>query len=61
MATNLNITSNPREDHAQYLNSWIKCLEDNEDAVWKASALANKAVKWCEELHPQKEQQQEVA
>ena len=61
MATNLNITSNPREDHAQYLNSWIKCLEDNEDAVWKASALANKAVKWCEELQPQKEQQQEVA
>ena len=61
MATNLNITSNPREDHAHYLNSWIKCLEDNDDAVWKASALANKAVKWCEELQPQKEQEQEVA
>jgi len=52
MATNLNITSNPREDHAQYLNSWIKCLEDNEDAIIRASTLASKAVKYCESLQP---------
>ena len=31
------------------------------DKQKKASALSNKAVKWCEKLQPQKEQEQEVA
>lgn len=50
MATHLNITSHPREDHAHYLNSWIKCLEEHEDAIWKASSLASKAMEYCKSL-----------
>lgn len=50
IATHLNITSHPREDHAHYLNSWIKCLEENEDAIWKASSLASKATEYCKSL-----------
>ena len=61
IATHLNITSSPREDHAQYLNSWIKCLEENDDAIWKASSLANKAFEHCKELQPQTNAIKEVA
>ena len=60
IATHLNITSSPREDHAQYLNSWIKCLEEN-DAIWKASSLANKAFEYCKNLQPQTNAIKEVA
>jgi len=50
MASHLNITSSPREDHAMYLNSWIKCLEENTDAIWKASSLASKGLEYCKDL-----------
>lgn len=46
----LGITSEPREDHAQYLNSWIRCLQDDKRAIFKAAALAEKAVKYLEAL-----------
>ena len=61
IATHLNITSSPREDHAHYLNSWIKCLEDNDDAIWKASSLANKSFDYCKNLQPQTNAIKEVA
>jgi antirestriction protein ArdC len=32
------------ENHAKYLNSWIKVLKDDKKAIFKASALAQKAV-----------------
>ena len=50
IASHLNITSSPREDHAMYLNNWIKCLEENEDAIWKASSLASKSLDFCKNL-----------
>ncbi len=40
----LGVTSEPMENHAKYLNSWIKVLKDDKKAIFKASALAQKAV-----------------
>jgi antirestriction protein ArdC len=40
------VDATPREDHAMYLNNWIKCLKDNPKAISKAASLAEKAVKF---------------
>ena len=32
--------------HAEYIQSWIKSLRDNPNALFEASKLANKAVKY---------------
>jgi antirestriction protein ArdC len=46
----LNIDNEPRVDHAQYLNSWIKAIKDNDKVLLKASSLANKAVGYMDIL-----------
>lgn len=37
------ITPEVRQDHAQYLNNWLKALKDDPRAIFKASAFAQKA------------------
>ena len=39
----LGISATPREDHAKYLNGWIKRLKDEPGAIFKAAAAASKA------------------
>jgi len=39
----LGITAEVRQDHAQYLKSWLKALKDDPRAIFKASAYAQKA------------------
>lgn len=34
------------EDHANYISSWIKLLKEDDKAIFKASALAEKATKY---------------
>ena len=53
----LGITNEPREDHAQYLNSWIKCLKSEPKAIFKAAALAEKAVQYIESLQSNEQEQ----
>jgi len=50
LANQWGIETAPRQDHAKYLNSWIKCLKDNSGAIFKASAMAQKAVTFTNEL-----------
>ena len=50
----LGITSTPKKESAQYLNSWIKRIENDPDALFKASAKASSAVKFIEGLQEQK-------
>jgi antirestriction protein ArdC len=52
----LGITSTPKKESAQYLKSWIKRIKDDPDALFKASAKANQAVKFIEELQENKKQ-----
>lgn len=42
----LGITSEPRLDHAQYLQSWLTALKSETRFIFKASADAQKAVDW---------------
>ena len=53
----LGITNEPREDHAQYLNNWIKCLKSEPRAIFKAAALAEKAVQYIESLQSNEQEQ----
>jgi antirestriction protein ArdC len=53
----LGITNEPRADHAQYLNSWIKCLKSEPKAIFKAASLAEKAVQYIESLQSNEQQQ----
>lgn len=54
----LGITNEPRLDHAQYLQSWLKALQSETRFIFKASADAQKAVDW---LLAQRQQQQAAA
>lgn len=38
----------PRDDHAKYLNSWIKALGDDLSIIWKASTQAFNAVRYVQ-------------
>ena len=46
LACELGLTPTPREDHALYLKSWIKKLQNDPKAIFKAAAQASKAVAW---------------
>lgn len=46
----LGIDNEPRDDHAKYLNSWLKYLADDSKAIFKAAAQAQKAVSFIEAL-----------
>lgn len=57
----LDISPSPREDHAKYLNNWLKVLKDDPKAIFKAAAAAEKAVRFIEDLQPQSQSQEEAA
>ena len=40
----LNITSEPRPDHAQYVDHWLKILRGDTKAIFSASAVASRAI-----------------
>lgn len=48
----LGISPEPRADHAQYLNAWIKALKDDDRAIMRAASQAQKAHKYLEGLQP---------
>ena len=50
----LGITSTPKKESAQYLNSWIKRIEKDPDALFKATAKASSAVRYLEGLQETK-------
>jgi len=48
----LNVTSVPRQDHADYLANWIKVLSGDVKAIFWASARASEAVAYLNDLQP---------
>jgi antirestriction protein ArdC len=59
LCADLGIESEPREDHAGYLASWLKVLRDDKRAIVKAAKLAQAA---ADHLHAlQADQQQQAA
>jgi antirestriction protein ArdC len=47
LCADLGIANEPREDHAAYIASWIKCLKSDDRAIFKAAALAEKAAAYA--------------
>ena len=46
----IGITTVPREDHAAYIQSWLKVLKGDSKAVFKAAAEAQKALDFLQGL-----------
>ena len=55
----MGVDMTPRDDHAKYLNGWIKCLQDDPKAIQKAASQAEKAAQFV--LHSPDEQEQTKA
>ena len=53
----LGIQTEPREDNAAYVQSWIKCLTDKPGSVMQAASAAAKAITFLEQLQPQPQQE----
>lgn len=43
LSCDLGVTSEPREDHAAYLASWIKAMKEDNRVIFRAAAAAEKA------------------
>ena len=50
MAAHLGIAVEPRPDHAAYIGSWLKVLNDDPRAILTAAAKAQQAVDYIEDL-----------
>jgi antirestriction protein ArdC len=53
LSADLQITPEVREDHAAYIESWLKVLQDDKRAVFSAASHASKAVDFLHGLQPQ--------
>jgi len=48
LCNQLGVSGAPREDHAQYLASWLKALGNDNDFIFQAASHAQKAVDWMD-------------
>jgi antirestriction protein ArdC len=48
LCNQLAVSSSPRDDHAQYLASWLKALDGDGDYIFKAASEAQKVVDWMD-------------
>ena len=53
LCADLQITPEVRDDHASYIESWLKVLKDDKRAVFSAASHASKAVDFLHGLQPQ--------
>jgi antirestriction protein ArdC len=52
LAADLDITPEVCEDHAAYIQSWLKVLKDDKKAIFSAAAHAQRAVELLHRLQP---------
>lgn len=52
LCCDLGITPEPRDDHAAYLDHWLKVLKDDKRAIFRAAAHAQRAVDFLHGLQP---------
>lgn len=50
LCAQLNVSASPRQDHANYIKSWIKVLQDDNKALFFAAARASEATKYLNVL-----------
>jgi len=59
LSADLGLASDVRDDHADYIASWIKVLKDDKRAIFTASAHAQRAADFLNAMQPR--QQEEAA
>ena len=52
LCCDLGLTPSPREDHASYLDHWLKVLRDDKRAIFQAAAHAQRACDYLHALQP---------
>lgn len=52
LAADLDVSIEPREDHASYLESWLKVLKHDKRAIFAAASMAEKAATFLHSLQP---------
>ena len=57
LCCDLGITPEPRDDHAAYLDHWLKVLKEDKRAIFQAAAHAQRAVDYLHHLQPEIPQQ----
>lgn len=55
LACDLEFAPEPRDDHASYLESWLKVLKEDKRAIFQAAAHAQRAVDYLHDLQPDSE------
>ena len=53
LCCDLGITPEPRDDHASYLDHWLKVLKEDKRAIFQAAAHAQRAVDFLHGLQPE--------
>jgi antirestriction protein ArdC len=46
LCAQLGLPTDPRQDHAPYIASWLKVLKDDKRAIFTAAGKAQEAVDW---------------
>jgi antirestriction protein ArdC len=54
LCADLQITAQPREDHALYIKPWLQVLKGDKTAIFAAAVAANKAAEFLHSLQPTK-------
>lgn len=52
LSSDLGVAPELRDDHAQYIASWLKVLKDDKRAIFTAASWANKAAEYLHGLQP---------
>jgi antirestriction protein ArdC len=52
LSADLGLTPEPREDHAAYIASWLKVLQNDKRAIFTAAAHAERAAAFLHGLQP---------
>lgn len=55
LAAELDLTPEVREDHAAYIEIWLKVLKEDKRAIFTAAAHAQRAADFLHRLQPQPE------
>ncbi|MDD2942939.1 MAG: zincin-like metallopeptidase domain-containing protein [bacterium] len=49
LCAELGLSNEPREDHAQYIATWLKVLKNDKRAIFTAASKAQQAVDWLQQ------------
>lgn len=52
LCADLDLSPEPREDHAAYIGKWIEVLKKDKRAIFAASSQAQRAAEYLNSLHP---------